>query len=163
MVAEREENPVSTFFPCLRMPWKLDILYEPKNNNNNTSPSSLRERFLVIFQDPSSFLSYSICFATRRPQPQQQKQSMLPCHLSVRSPSSTEACHLAYQLDVFIHRPSVPPRDTEAANVNMNKCLLFYKKCQTQDRLRMTPGIPTDVHYKPLKNQSFLQGLIKMK
>jgi hypothetical protein len=43
------------------------------NNNNNQSPYSFRERFLVIFQNASSSLTYSICLPTHRPQPQQQK------------------------------------------------------------------------------------------
>lgn len=92
-VAGRAENPVSPFLPRLHA-W--EAWHTVWTKNNNKSPYSLRESFLVMFQDPSSFLTYSICFATRRPQPQQQKQSRLPCHLSMRSPSSIEACHLAY-------------------------------------------------------------------
>lgn len=92
-VAGRAGNPVSPFLPWLHA-W--EAWHSVWTKNNTKSPYSLRESFLVKFQDPSSFLTYSICFATRRPQPQQQKQSRLPCHLSVRSPSSTEACHLAY-------------------------------------------------------------------
>lgn len=120
-----------------------------RNRNTYGQP----EIFMVLFfsQEPTAFSTHSICFSADRPSTSQVKQSMLSCHLSMRSTSTIEACHLAYQLDVFIHRPSAPLRDTEAANVNMNKCLFFYKKCQTQDSARMTPGIPTDVSYKALK------------
>lgn len=54
--------------------------------------------FMVLFisQYPPAFLTDSICLVPADPGPPQRKQSMLPCHLSMRSTRTIEACHLAY-------------------------------------------------------------------